>query len=217
MTNEELLAEVLAPESDTLAGDDLIAGPRVITIKAICVEKGQDRPLIINFHGDEGRPFKPCKTTARTLASLWGGDFEKWVGRSVELYRDPDVVYAGKNTGGVRVKAVSDITQRQDVPERLNGKQVKVRKIEPLKVQSPHPEPQKDTPQDAADKLVSNIGRAPSLEKLNDWFAGKPTQTLEKLESNSSDLADKVKAALKAKREAFAELQSQENTFEGAE
>ncbi|MEO9521681.1 MAG: hypothetical protein ABJC88_16890 [Parasphingorhabdus sp.] len=134
MTNEELLAEALSPKSDTLAGDDLLTGPRTITITGVVIATGSERPLVIGFDGDKGRPWKPCKTTGRSLVKLWGGDFDKWIGRSVELQRDPTVKYAGEQIGGIRIKSASHINGAKDVAERLNGKQIKVRKIGVLKM-----------------------------------------------------------------------------------
>lgn len=203
MTNEELLAQALAPEGDTLAGDDLIAGPRTITITNVVVQKGADRPLIIQFENDEGRPWKPCKTTGRSLATLWGGDFAQWVGRSVELQRDPDVVYAGKKTGGVRIKGVSHIGQMTEVSERLNGKQIKVRKVEPIEVQA-----KPDKAAIGVAELIERIQASDDVEAIeNDPAVVNQRAWLTK---NRPELAHKVDTAINA-------ASVETSPFEGAE
>ena len=56
-----LLTEALAPRSDQLNADDLIAGPRVITITSVrAVKDGRETKLVLNYEGDNGKPFKPC-------------------------------------------------------------------------------------------------------------------------------------------------------------
>ena len=105
------ISDTIQAKSDQLNADDLISAPRTITITA--VTKGTpDNPVIIRYEGDSGRPFKPCKTVRRILSLGWGVMANEWAGKSVTLYNDPSVIYAGKAIGGIRIKAMSDIPKR---------------------------------------------------------------------------------------------------------
>lgn len=195
MTNEEILAEALKPKSDTLAGDDLLTGPRTIRITGVSVSRGSERPLSINFENDEGRPWKPCKTTGRTLVTLWGGDFEQWVGRYVELHRDPEVIYGGEKIGGVRIKSVSHIPAPKEVGERLNSKQIKKRKIGVVK---PPEQPAPAAPQKSrADEVTENLIDRIRTEDL-DAFEADPTVIKQRawLAEKRPELSAKVDAAI---------------------
>jgi len=192
MTNEELLAQALSPQSDTLGGDDLVTGPRTITITEVHVKKGHERPLIIRFEGDEGKPWKPCKTTGRTLANLWGGDFAKWAGRSVTLFRDPDVIYGGAKVGGIRVQAASHIGGPTEVGERLNGKQIKMRKIKQI-VPVDQPTPKPDRALNLTETLIDRV----RTEDLDAFEAdAKVIEQRAWLARNRPELSAQVDAAI---------------------
>jgi hypothetical protein len=86
------LAEALAPKSDQLNADDLIAGTRVLKITGARIAKdGRETRIILNFEGDQGKPWKPCKTMGRAMVMAWAiTDEAQFVGKSVQVYRDPD-------------------------------------------------------------------------------------------------------------------------------
>lgn len=67
LSYEELLAAI-APKSDQLNADDLVAGP--ITVSILDVRKS-DATYQIDLEGYPRRPWKPCKTVLRTLAHVW--------------------------------------------------------------------------------------------------------------------------------------------------
>ena len=102
------LSETIIPKSDQLNADDLMAGPRVVTITG--VEKGSDeQPVFIHLAEFPGRTFRPSKTVRRVLVAAWGPQSSAYVGRRATLYRDPDVRFGGEAVGGIRVSALSDI------------------------------------------------------------------------------------------------------------
>lgn len=110
-----LLTEALAPRSDQLNGDDLIAGPRVITITSVrAVKDGRETKLVLNYEGDNGKPFKPCKTMGRAMVLAWGitpDNFEQeFPGKSIRVFRDPEVTFgADGKVGGIRISHMSHI------------------------------------------------------------------------------------------------------------
>ena len=80
----------------------------MITVSEVRVRKG-DQPVWVYYHGCNNRPWKPSKGMLRVLAAAWSRDSSLWVGKSIELYGDKSVRWAGKEIGGIRIKALSDI------------------------------------------------------------------------------------------------------------
>jgi len=72
------IAATCAPKSDQLNADDLIAGPRTITITAVKLS-AEDQPVSIHFQGDDGKPWKPCKSMRRVLMRAWGADGSQYL------------------------------------------------------------------------------------------------------------------------------------------
>lgn len=98
----------LEAKSDQLNAIDIMGYEPVITIRDVKVLKGE-QPVSVFYHGDNNRPWKPCKGMLRILAAAWGRDSKLWIGKSLQIYCDEKVRYAGKEVGGVRIRAMSDI------------------------------------------------------------------------------------------------------------
>lgn len=98
----------LEAKSDQVNFDDIADTKIVITITEVKVRKA-DQPVWIYFHGCNNRPWKPSKGMIRILATAWGRDSSQWVGKSVELYGDKTVKWAGKEIGGIRISSLSHI------------------------------------------------------------------------------------------------------------
>lgn len=105
----DMLATII-PKSDQTNADDLIGGiAKVIKITAVKIVPGTEQPVTINFEGDAGKPYKPCKSMRRALVNVWGPDANAYVGRSLELIRDDSVKFGGFEVGGIRISRMSDI------------------------------------------------------------------------------------------------------------
>jgi len=138
----------LEAKSDQLNAVDIVGTEPVIRIRDVEVKKG-DQPVSIYFDGDNGRPWKPSKGMLRILAGAWGRDSGEWVGKSVRLYFEPSVKYAGEEVGGIRIKSLSDIPKDgMKFVVTINSK-----KREPYHVD--HLEPQTD--EYPADKFESAL------------------------------------------------------------
>ena len=94
-------------KTDQLNTDDVLS-PRVITITGVRIVQG-DQPLVINFDGDNGKPYKPCLTIRKLLCRTWGEDGSQYIGKSLRLFCDPEVVFGKEKVGGIRVSHMSDI------------------------------------------------------------------------------------------------------------
>jgi hypothetical protein len=109
------MGSFIAPKSDQLNADDLIAGPRTITVTGVRASgKGDDQqPISINFEGDNGKPYKPCKSMRRVMVFVWGANSAAYVGRSMTLYRDESVQFGADKVGGIRISHMSHIDAPQ--------------------------------------------------------------------------------------------------------
>ena len=102
------MTSVIVPKSDQINADDLIGGTMTITINEVRIKGGQEQPVSIYFAGSD-KAFRPCKSMSRVLVAAWGPDAKKYVGRSLTLYRDPKVKWAGMEVGGIRISHMSDL------------------------------------------------------------------------------------------------------------
>ncbi len=105
------LTDSIAPKSDQLNAEDLLSGPRTVTIEKIA--KGSaEQPVNIHLVEFPGRPFRPSKTVRRIFVAAWGAEASAYIGRRVTLYRDPAVRFGGQEVGGIRVSHMSHISKR---------------------------------------------------------------------------------------------------------
>jgi hypothetical protein len=102
------LSDSVIPKSDQTNSDDLLAGPITIEVNKVTLN-ASEQPVSVHYVGGEGRPFKPCKSMRRVLILAWGADGEKYIGRSMTLYSDPSVKWAGQEIGGIRISHMSNI------------------------------------------------------------------------------------------------------------
>jgi hypothetical protein len=152
------LTDTIIPRSDQVNGDDLLTGPRTVTITD--VRSGSaEQPVDIHLAEYPGRPFKPSKTVRRILVAAWGKDGDAYVGRRLVIYRDPDVKFGGQDVGGIRVSHMSHI----DKPMKLALTVSKGKKapyvIKPLADDAPAPSP----------KVPDYMADARAAKTLDEW------------------------------------------------
>jgi len=102
------MTPIIQPKSDQINADDLISGPRTFTIDTVDIRGGTEQPVSIRLVGED-RVWRPCKSMSRVLVAAWGADANQYRGRSVTLYRDPKVKWAGLEVGGIRISHLSHI------------------------------------------------------------------------------------------------------------
>lgn len=127
------LTETIAPKSDQINADDLITGPRTITIREVSRNASPDQPINIYFQGDDNKPFRPCKSMRRVLVHVWGSNGVDYVGRSMTLYRDPEVTFGGAKVGGIRISHMSHIDGKQTMALTAAKARRKPYVVEPLR------------------------------------------------------------------------------------
>lgn len=127
------LSKTIEPKSDQLNADDLIEKSKTITITKITGSNNEQQPVNIHFEGDNGKPFKPCKTMRRLLVQIWGGQGENYIGRSITLFRDDNVKWADVKVGGIRISHLSHIDKPTDAIITVKRGKRRPVTIQPLK------------------------------------------------------------------------------------
>lgn len=131
------LAEAMAPKSDQMNGDDLLTGPRTVTIKAVRIVGGQ-QPVHVSLE-EFPRPWKPCKSMLRVMADrqLFGPDETQWPGHRVSLYRNADVMFGDDKAGGIRISHADSITKRTTIVITVSKGRKAPYVVEPLPDDAP--------------------------------------------------------------------------------
>jgi len=103
------MSQFITAKSDQLNADDLLGGPITVRVIGVRGTNDKDQPIAISYEGDQGKPYKPGKSMRRVLVHFWGKEADAYLGRSMTLYRDPDVTFGKIKVGGIRIGAMSDI------------------------------------------------------------------------------------------------------------
>lgn len=135
------LSPTIIPKSDQLNSEQLLGGPITIKVTEINVSESPDQPVIIRYEGENGRPYKPCKSMRKVLIFAWGDDGTKWIGRSMTLFNDPDVKWAGVKVGGIRISHLSDIERELQLQLTATRGKKEPFVIKRLNVSQPAPKP----------------------------------------------------------------------------
>lgn len=131
MSDVSDLRWTIVPKSDQLNAEQLLGGPLTITVTDVRAGT-DDQPVTVHYRGDDGRPYKPCKTMRKLLIFAWGEDGRQWVGKSMTLYNDQRVKFGGMDVGGIRVSHMTDIPQRIQVSLTATKGKKSMHVVEPL-------------------------------------------------------------------------------------
>ena len=132
------ISDSLAANSAQQNADEYLAGPKTVTVSE--VKKGSaEQPVEVHLVEFPGKPFKPAKTVRRLLAKVWGTDASQWAGRRLTIYGDPEVRYAGKAVGGLRVSHVSHIDKPVEVLLTESRGKKRSHTVHPLAEPAPTP------------------------------------------------------------------------------
>ena len=160
------MSQTIIPKSDQLNADDLLAGPRTITIRDVKIAPGTEQPVGVFFDGDGGKPYLPCKSMRRVMVAVWGPDASVYTGRSMTIYRDPTVTWGGMEVGGIRISHMSHIEKTMVIVLTATKKARKPFTVEPLVMKEKPLAPPKETPQERAQQLLSEIGATETEDAL---------------------------------------------------
>ena len=147
------MTPTLEAKSNQLTSDDLIAGPKTITVTKVAAGNNE-QPVAISYDGDQGKPWYPCKSMRRVLVAAWGADAKGYVGRSMTLFRDPEVSYGGIKVGGIRISHLSGLDSPLSIALTVTRQKRSPYKVQPLKAPAPAPAPDTAAPTPAAAALA---------------------------------------------------------------
>jgi len=125
--------------TDQWNADDFAVASRVFTIAGVR-DGTKEGPYDIDLLEGEGKCWRPPNTVIQLLNDVWGTeDSDDFIGRRVELYRDPTVKFGRDVPGGIRLRAVSHIAQATTVLiQTTRGKREKFT-VQPLPTAAPQP------------------------------------------------------------------------------
>jgi hypothetical protein len=104
------LTESIAPRSDQLNADDLIPGPRTVTITEVRQGNAEQPVHVVTEEYGNGRPYKPSKSMRRVLVTAWGTDSDAYAGRQLTLFRNPTIRFGKEEVGGIQISHMSHLT-----------------------------------------------------------------------------------------------------------
>lgn len=111
MSDVSNLRDTIVPKSDQLNSEQLLHGPLTITVTGVA-RGSDDQPIVIHYRNENGRPYKPCKTMRKVLIFAWGENGNQWIGRSMTLFNDLSVKWAGVAVGGIRISHMTHIERQ---------------------------------------------------------------------------------------------------------
>lgn len=163
------LTKHIEADSDCLVAADLVGGPLTILVERVTESGKNDKKKIDIFYANSEKPFRPCKSMLRILCELWRTtDATTFIGRGITLYREPDCMWKGEKTPGVRICGLSHIEKAVTVVANERRGKMNTYQIEPIRPWPPAaPERQaQPTPEERLQRTLDGIARAsiPALE-----------------------------------------------------
>ncbi|GGO86710.1 hypothetical protein GCM10011584_09690 [Nocardioides phosphati] len=125
----------LAPRSDQINADDLVAGPMTVTIRKVVGGKAE-QPFDFLLE-ETDRAFRPAVTMRRLIAAAWGTDGDQYVGRRLTLYRDPTIRFGKDVVGGIRISHMSHIDKRIEIKLQVTRGKRDTFAVDPLPTPAP--------------------------------------------------------------------------------
>ena len=156
-------AASLEAKSDQINASDLTGGSQTIKITRINVNMRDDQPVSISYEGSD-KVYRPCKGMRRVIAQVWGADPAVYPGRSLTVYRDPDVRFGKDILGGTRISHMSHIEGDKKSTVPVSRGKVKTYTIKPLQVD------QARQPPENALELAQEAARG-GVENFRAWYA----------------------------------------------
>jgi hypothetical protein len=109
--------------SNYLSKED-VQTPVIATIESLArktlkSDEGDETKTLMYFREDQLKPLILNNTNWLICEDAYGEDSDSWIGRKIELYFEPNVMFGAKRTGGVRVR----VPHASSVPSTLTLEQ----------------------------------------------------------------------------------------------
>lgn len=148
------ITEAAAPKSDQINADDLMSGPRVVTITETRKGSAEQPVEIVTAEFGPRRPYRPGKSMIRVLINAWGAEASAYAGRRMMIYRDPEISFGSDKVGGIRISHMSDIDKKLTLALTITRGKRKPYVVEPLPDALPVITPEQ------ADDIIASIKAA---------------------------------------------------------
>lgn len=129
------LTASIVPDSTQWNAEDFLSGERTFVITGVRAGSSE-QPVNIDLAGSD-RAYRPSKSMRRVLVAAWGPDADTYVGRSLTLYRDPEVTFGRDKTGGIKISALSHIDKRMTVALTVTRGKRAPHTVDPLPTAAP--------------------------------------------------------------------------------
>lgn len=127
------MTQSIAPRSDQVNADDLIAGPITYTIREVIKGKAEGPFDFLLVETD--RAYRPSLTMRRVIVNAWGPEAADYAGRRLTLYREPSIKFGNAVVGGIRISHMSHIDGPKEMSAQVTrGKREKFT-VQPLVTQ----------------------------------------------------------------------------------
>lgn len=173
------LSRTIAPKSDQLNSDDLIGGPMTIVVTEVTQGNSPEQPISIYFDGDNGKPYKPCKSMRRVLVQIWGKDGAQYPGRAMTIYRDPTVKFGGMEVGGIRISHMTGLESPVTMALTATKASRKPFTVKPLAMPTGGREGEQGapTPEAYITRVTGILDRATDAAALTTWWKSDKEKT----------------------------------------
>jgi hypothetical protein len=199
---------VIIPKSDQINADDLLGGPITITISRVTIRPGTEQ-------GDNGKPYKPCKSMARVMVHCWGPDASAYTGRSMTLYCDPKVQWGGMAVGGIRISHLSHIPNAVTMALTATKGSRKPFTVKPLETAAATKEVARDKTAEAVKTLKEKLLAADSVTAMNAILnEQRMLEWRQKLAKQRPELEDLIRSAVAQNMERFKPADDETVPFE---
>lgn len=174
MSDDFDISPTIEPNSDQLGADDLLAGPRTVTIHN--VSKGStEQPVNVELAEFPGRPWRPSKSMRRVLVAAWGTHSGGYIGQRVTLFRNPDITFGRDRVGGIQVSHMSGIDKALTVPLTVKRGKKSAFTVQPLPDVPPTP-------------TLEQVSQCTDPDQLRAWWKHADAQLRQAIEARVEDL-----------------------------
>lgn len=102
------LTQTIQPNSLQLNADDLVSGPVIVQIQEV-IAGDAEQPVFVKLVQFPGRTYRPSKSMRRVMVEAWGKEASIYAGRSLELFRNPDIRFGKDVVGGIQISRMSHL------------------------------------------------------------------------------------------------------------
>ena len=163
------LTDSIAPKSDQLNADDLIAGPITVTIDRV-TGGSTEQPVNVHLVERPGRPYRPSKSMRRVLVIAWGRESDLYAGRRLTLYRNPDITFGREAVGGIEISHLSNIDGPLTMSLTATRGKKRTNTVQPLPDASPasHTMPELSTVDECREHYRRRQAEGASAQELSE-------------------------------------------------